>query len=223
MVFLVLSYHYPQDSHRDEYLRDAGDHVKQVSPFHKPLAASASDEQWANVLKAIRTYIDDPNILDGKSFPRPVKPNDDNYRAFAGPRWNPESSVDMSSIPASMAGLLQDNDPTTPYPRYDLCANCTKPATLQCARCKLVKYCSRNPCQEIHWKKVHKKSCIKACDLSLWDSLQGNDAFLVTRDECFAIQKALLKVPSDFPDIKVIQCFRAYLGVATELGGCFVV
>ena len=42
------------------------------------------------------------------------------------------------------------------------CGNCGKAGTLQCARCKAVRYCS-GACQKTHWKKGgHKKACVAA-------------------------------------------------------------
>ena len=39
------------------------------------------------------------------------------------------------------------------------CGNCGKDGTLQCARCKTVRYCS-GTCQKTHWKKGgHKAAC----------------------------------------------------------------
>jgi MYND finger len=237
MVFLILSNQYPEDSHRKRYLREAGPHGTQVSPFHKPLAASADDDQWRSVLKAIRENIillEDASILDDTSKPRSLRPNDDNYKAFVGPQWKPSSSssssssstVNTSSIPPAMAALLDTtNDPDTVYPRYDRCANCTKPATLQCSKCKIVKYCSRDPCQAVHWKKVHKQSCCKAhTGRSLWQCLHGSDGFMVSPEECMALQAALDRaIHKDSCRGKdVIQCFRAYFGMVSELGGCFV-
>ncbi|KAG7355763.1 MYND finger domain containing protein [Nitzschia inconspicua] len=228
MVFLILSNRYPTDTHRQRYLHDAGRHAKQVSPFHKHLAASADDDQWRDVLNAIRDNTD-ASILDDTSKPRSLRPNDDNYEAFVGPQWIPQQSTNLdasSSIHPAMAALLQsDSDRNTVYPRYDRCANCTQPATLQCAKCKIVKYCCRDPCQAEHWKKVHKQSCCKAHESrSLWQCLHGSDGFYVGEEECLALQAALGRACANdsFQDKDVLQCFQAYFGTAAELGGCFV-
>ncbi len=225
MGFLILSNQYPDDSHRKAFLRDGGPHARQVSPFHKPLAASASIDQWKNVLSAIRANAEDPIFLDDSSSPRPLRPNDDNYLAFVGPQWKPQCSVDVVSVsaPPAMTALLQDNDDSTPYPRYDRCAYCTKEAKLQCAKCKIVKYCCRDPCQSAHWKKIHKTSCIEAHRMSLWNSIQGNDGFWVSPEECLALQLALSRAPDHSEDTPVIRCFQSYFGMAAELGGCFVI
>jgi hypothetical protein len=235
MVYLILSNQYPEESHRKSYIKTAGPHAKNISPFHKPLAASASDDEWKIILRVISDNFDDTNILHDKSSLRPLRPNDDNYEAFTGSKWRPPpphhsmNIEDRQSIATpGLSSLLgqNDDDPTTPYPRYDLCACCTKPASHQCSRCKIVKYCSKNPCQSSHWKKVHKESCTKAHPLSLWECLQGNDGFYVSSEECLALQSALLKGLSQenitTKDHNIIQCYAAYFGVTAELGGCFV-
>lgn len=43
------------------------------------------------------------------------------------------------------------------------CANCLKPATQRCSRCKIVWYCSRE-CQVEHYKKEHKLECKKLAE-----------------------------------------------------------
>ena len=243
MVYLILSNRYPEESHRKSYIKTAGPHAYNVSPFHKPLAASASDDEWKIILKVIRDNFDDTNssnILHDKSSLRPLRPNDDNYEAFVGPKWRPPPpsphSIDLEienrqrMATPGLSSLLgqNDDDPTTPYPHYDRCAYCTKPATYQCSQCKIVKYCSRNPCQASHWKKIHKASCVNACPFSLWECLQGNDGFYVTSEECLALQSALLKglsqenTTTGTKDHNIIQCFAAYFCVTAELGGCFV-
>lgn len=245
MVFLILSNRYPEDSQRRRYLREAGPRAGQVSPFHRPLAASADDGQWRTVLDAVRRGChdgdvaeegdDDPSgsapssVLDDTSRPRPLRPNDDNYRAFAGPRWRPESDVDESTtVPPVMAALLSSrDDPSTVYPRYDRCARCTGPATLRCSRCKIVRYCGRDPCQSAHWREVHRSSCIPApTDVSLWRCLHGSDGFYVTPEECTALQDALSRavpvVVSTTRDGELIRCFQVYFRIVSDLGGCFV-
>lgn len=230
MVFLILSNQYPGDTHRERFRKDAGPHAKQVSPFHQHLAASADDDQWREVLKAARDNIgsDEASILDDTSQPRPLRPNDDNYEAFKGKQWKPKPNkiIDAASIQPAMAALLRnDSDPNGVYPRYDRCANCTKPARLQCAKCKIVKYCSREQCQAIHWKKIHRRSCLKApTSRSLWQCLHGSDGFYVSPEECLALQAALGRaVESDCcRNNDVLQCFGAYFGMVAELGGCFL-
>ena len=117
---------------------------------------------------------------------------------------------------------MGQDDNNTPYPRYDRCANCTKlfPTMSRCSRCKIVKYCSRD-CQSSHWKKVHKQSCVKAQPLALYKSMNGNDGFLMTPDECKVLANALSEHESIHND-NVVRCFQAYFGVAADLGGCFI-
>lgn len=43
----------------------------------------------------------------------------------------------------------------------DKCIKCLMPGKNLCARCKKVKYCSRE-CQVAHWKLGHKKVCIQS-------------------------------------------------------------
>ena len=80
MGFLLFSVEYPSETHKTAFVRKAGPHSNFASPFHKPLVASATDDQWRRVLKAIRDNVEDPSLLDDKSSPRPLKPNDDNYQ-----------------------------------------------------------------------------------------------------------------------------------------------
>ena len=226
MGFLLLSNQYPEESDVQAYLGQAGPHARNVSPIPKFLAASATDEQWKRVLQVIRENATNWEAWQEQSKLRPLKPNDDNYQAFTGPDWKPKATTGTATVSPAFSALLgQDNDPNTPYPRYDRCANCTKPANLQCARCKVVKYCSRDPCQSSHWKKVHKNSCTKAQHFSLWKSLHGNDGFYISPEECTALQSALSNAlihPTNSQDANVIRCFQAYFGAVANLGGCFV-
>lgn len=121
-----------------------------------------------------------------------------------------------------MLAMMGQDDSNTIYPHYDRCANCTKlaPKMNQCSRCKMVKYCSRD-CQALHWKKVHKQSCTKAQPLPLYKSLNGNDGFLMTPEECRGLHIALSENEANAVD-EVIRCFQAYFDVAADLGGCFV-
>ena len=80
MVFLLLSVEYPSAKHRSKFVRNAGPHSKVSSPFHKPLAASATDDEWRRVLKAIRESVTDEYFLHEQASPRPLRPNDDNYQ-----------------------------------------------------------------------------------------------------------------------------------------------
>ena len=70
---------YPSDEDRSKFVRKAGPHANSSSPFHKPLAASATDDQWRQVLKAIRESVTDTTFLHEQPSPRPLRPNDDNY------------------------------------------------------------------------------------------------------------------------------------------------
>jgi hypothetical protein len=79
MGFLLLSLEYPSSTHKTKFVRKAGPHSNFASPFHKPLAASATDDQWRRVLKVIRDNVTDSCFLHDQSSPRPLKPNDDNY------------------------------------------------------------------------------------------------------------------------------------------------
>lgn len=47
----------------------------------------------------------------------------------------------------------------------NLCAGCSNPAPLKCAKCKGVSYCSQT-CQRLHWK-VHKVTCIDHANTQL--------------------------------------------------------
>ena len=80
MGFLLLSVEYPSDTHKTKYSEKAGPHSNFVSPFHKFLAASATDDQWRRVLRAIRDTVTDSSFLHDQTSPRPLKPNDDNYQ-----------------------------------------------------------------------------------------------------------------------------------------------
>lgn len=80
MGFLLLSVDYPSETHRTQFARNAGPHSNFVSPFHKFLAASATDDQWRRVIRAIRENVKDSSFLHDQSSPRPLKPNDDNYQ-----------------------------------------------------------------------------------------------------------------------------------------------
>lgn len=126
-----------------------------------------------------------------------------------------------ASVVKALSGMMgQDNGP---YPRYDRCANCTKvfPNKMsRCSRCKIVKYCSRD-CQSLHWKEVHKHSCVKAQPLALYKIMNGNDGFHMSSEECGVLTMALSQHESTHSD-DVIRCFKVYFAVAADLGGCFV-
>ena len=223
----MLSVDYPSDKDRSKFVKKAGPHAKNSNPFHKPLAASATDDEWRRVLRAIKESVKDASFLHEQSSPRPLRPNDDNYEAFTGRKWKPEVSLDFggrdpSVVRALSAMMGQQDDTNTPYPRYDRCANCTKllPKMSRCSRCKIVKYCSRD-CQSSHWKKVHKQSCVKAQPFALYKSMNGNDGFLMTPDECKGLAEALSEHESIHSD-NVVRCFQAYFTVAADLGGCFI-
>lgn len=79
MGFLMLSVDYPSEKDRSKFVRKAGPHANSSSPFHKPLAASATDDQWRQVLKAIRESVTDTTFLHEQPSPRPLRPNDDNF------------------------------------------------------------------------------------------------------------------------------------------------
>jgi hypothetical protein len=210
--FLILSVKYPSESQRQNFFRDAGQHSQFTSPFHKPLAASANHEQWGQVINALRENVD-KSILEYDDGQRPLKPNDDNYSAFTGSKWEPKGNFSAPPALATMLGSADDE----PVPHYDRCSKCAKPAAKRCSRCKIVKYCSRE-CQSDHWKSPHKQSCIKAQSITLVSAIQGNDGFLVTAGECQEICKGLKKATSN----SVIQCFVAYFELAADLDGCFV-
>eukprot|EP00536_Pseudo-nitzschia_multiseries_P001996 jgi/Psemu1/301159/fgenesh1_kg.26_\ len=125
-------------------------------------------------------------------------------------------------MPPALSALLNQDDENTPYPHFDHCANCTKllPKMNQCSRCRMVKYCSRE-CQSSHWKKVHKSSCVKAQPFSLYKSMNGNDGFHVSPEECRGLQLSLSRNENNDSD-EVIRCFQAYFEVAGDLGGCFI-
>jgi hypothetical protein len=195
------------------------------------LAETKDDEQWKTVVQTIRENMADESMLHDKKFGRPVRPNRDNYEAFRGPQWNPKTStleaMGFPSVGAAMATLLgwpENREDSVPHAHYDRCANCTKPATRNCSRCRIVKYCSRE-CQCAHWKKVHKASCIEAEPKSLWESLQGEVwAFHVSSTECRAICTALSQGQNIGGDASDLICyFKVYFDLAAELGGCFVV
>ena len=80
MGFLLLSVDYPSETHRTQFAQNAGPHSNFASPFHKFLAASATDDQWRRVIRAIRENVKDSSFLDDQPSPRPLKPNDDNYK-----------------------------------------------------------------------------------------------------------------------------------------------
>lgn len=229
MGFLLLSAEYPSETHRAKFFRKSGPHSNFSSPFHKPLAAAATDDQWRRVLKAIRDNVKDSSFLHDQLTPRPLKPNDDNYEAFTGRKWKPKTSTQTMeakgtspSVAQALSALRGQDDNDTPYPHYDRCAKCTKlfPNMNQCSRCKIVKYCSRE-CQSSHWRKVHKESCTKAQILPLYKIMNGNDGFLISPEECRALQLVLSNneiIDSD----EVIRCFQAYFSMTEDLGGCFV-
>ena len=68
---------------------------------------------------------------------------------------------------------------------------------------------------------MHKQSCVKAQPLALYKSMNGNDGFLMTPDECKVLANALSEHDSIHND-DVVRCFQAYFGVAADLGGCFI-
>jgi hypothetical protein len=61
---------------------------------------------------------------------------------------------------ATKTASLGNNEQSTPEKSDQReCAHChSTTATLQCARCMAVSYCSTT-CQKAHWKVVHKKQC----------------------------------------------------------------
>ena len=147
-------------------------------------------------------------------------------KAFTGRKWKPEQTASFDernvAVQRALSAMAGQDDASTPYPRYDHCANCTKkmPNMNRCSQCKMVNYCSRD-CQSSHWKKVHKSSCTKAQPLSLYKCMNGNDGFFISPDECRALQNALSKDEKTRTD-DVIRCFRAYFDVAGDLHGCFM-
>jgi len=205
MVFLLLSVDYPTVSTRRDYQKEGGPHSYQVASFHKPLAASADDDQWKRIRSAVSSVESDEGLIK-----RPLKPNDDNYRAFQGSEWDPEGDF---SLPPAMKGMLQLDDTV---PHYSRCANCTHPAKTRCSRCKFVQYCSK-ACQTAHWKAVHRSSCESAKEVTLQQALQTNDGFYISPPECEAMASEL----EEYTD-SVCQCFRAYFAFTARLGGCFV-
>lgn len=40
-----------------------------------------------------------------------------------------------------------------------LCVNCSKPKKFRCSVCLYTTYCSKE-CQDVHWKKEHKQTCV---------------------------------------------------------------
>jgi hypothetical protein len=223
MGFLLLSVQYPSEANRNAFIREAGPHVQAASSsFHKPLSVSATDDQWRSVIAVLKEKVD-PSILNSDDDElRPLKPNDDNYEAFTGSQWKPKGVL---PIPPELAMMLGDAD-RAPIPHYDRCCKCTKVASNRCAKCKMVKYCSRE-CQSKHWK-LHKTSCTKAQKTSLWSAMHGNDGFLITPQECKTLSIALTQqFSSSFSSSSntddIVQCFGAYFEFAADLDGCFVI
>ena len=144
-------------------------------------------------------------------------------KAFTGEKWKPKvlNRLDEINIPPALSALLGHDDSTC-HPHFDHCANCTKllPKMNQCSRCKMVKYCSRD-CQALHWKKVHKSSCVKAQPFSLYKCMNGNDGFHVSPEECQGLQLALAQDKNIGSD-DVIRCLQAYFEIVADLGGCFI-
>ncbi len=255
MGYLFLSVDYPTDQIRVKYLQSISPNFRSVTfPIYQSLPANADIEDWKEILlllqKSSSAFILDQPDSTSTEMLRPLKPNDDNYQAFIGPKWKRYSQINGGpSVPPQLAGFLgkalQSNDPT---PHYDHCANCTRKqstdiqtttstgtnrttsttttTTKRCSRCKLVQYCSRE-CQIQHWKTCHQQSCIAAvANKTLWQALQTNDGFLITSDECVKLSKVLESCWMTKKEGEkyqyMIQGFASYFQFAADLGGCFV-
>jgi hypothetical protein len=46
-----------------------------------------------------------------------------------------------------------------------VCAQCGEPASMQCGKCRSVRYCSLT-CQRLHWKSAHKTTCASSCAIA---------------------------------------------------------
>jgi len=208
MGFLILSLDQPSRTQRAAFYHAAGPQAKAASPLLAPLAAAANLSQWQVLLKAWDDHVD-ATVLN-TAVMRPLKPKDDDYEAFQAQKWKPEGQPDLGPL-ASMIGDMT-------YPHYDRCAQCTKPATNKCSKCKIVHFCSRE-CQTQHWNGGHKKRCQKAREISLKQALTGNDGFRVTPEECTALCEGLKK---QRPRDDLTECFIQYFDHASKLGGCFI-
>ena len=189
--------------------------MKHTSPLHQPLPASVCTDEWRIVVKLIEEYCD-VSMLDQEGIVRSLKPNDDNYAAFVGPQWQ-AFDLPKDKVPPEIATLIgRSEEDATPH--YDKCAQCTRSASQQCTRCKIVKYCNRE-CQKRHWKACHKASCEPARSVSLRQALKTNDGFLVTPVECRALSQGLKRSGSSS---SMVRCIAHYLECASQLEGCFV-
>ena len=218
MGFLFFSVEYPTQDIRSAYLQAIPSTFRSASfALYEPLPASADDIEWKLVVTLLKDVC--PEALLQTEFVRPMKPNDDNYEVFVGPRWKRSPSGD---VPTELAGFLGNDEPT---PHLDHCAQCTAPAANQrCGNCKIVGYCSRK-CQAKHWKHVHQLSCLDAEPKTLWKALHTNDGFLVTMRECEQLAEILKqeipKQPTDKMKV-LVENFALYFRFASLLGGCFV-
>lgn len=217
MGFLFFTVEYPTTEVRTAYMQAIPANFRSASfALYEPLPASANDMEWKSVVTLLQQVC--PEQLLQHELVRPMRPNDDNYAAFVGPRWKRSPGGDL---PNELMGFVGTDDPT---PHFDHCAQCTSPeANKRCGDCKIVGYCSRD-CQAKHWKQVHRLSCLDAEPRTLWKALQTNDGFLVTLQECNQLAEVLMgEIPQHTGAMKVlVETFAVYFQFAAGLGGCFV-
>lgn len=211
--------------------------MKMTAPLYQPLPASATTEEWRVLVNLVEQHLqqdDESNEAfweEANHQPRPLKPNDDNYAAFVGPQWKVstmDNPATYGELPPQLATILQRMQ-QEPTPHYDCCATCTSrqdaAQLLQCSRCKMVKYCSRN-CQKQHWKPCHKASCEPARPCSLIAALKTNEGFWIANTECRALARllgqTLTKLNKEDDETLMIRRFALYFERAANLDGCFV-
>ena len=233
--FLMLTVEYPSQTIRNSFLRETDTQLTSVSSLlHKPLPISIPHDDWQNLVKLLMSVAAD-DFLNGTTL-RSVRPNDDNYATFVGPRWNPEgygkfSAGDHPQLQAFLQRAIEE-----PTPHFNHCARCTSAKLkevdassnthgqlLRCSRCKMVKYCSK-ACQKAHWRACHRESCVPAQERSLLHALQTNDAFWIRPEECSVLSNLLAGASTDTRLAKAIrENLRTYFSYAASLGGCFVI